>query len=930
MTSGEIKFDYSITIPAGITGNTAPGSDLSQGDVLSFQYRNYNDTVQSVLFSITPKVSGLNCQAGNPDVQEVLLHPRPARGITITKPFTCEASTGLAALRADLSRGAGPFELLWRGPVGYTKEDSVEIKNLYAGYYTLDVIDNLGCTGDTSINIANLSASPRIIPLPVLPNIHVSCPDGNDGTARIYVRDGITYPYSYELIRNESEVVANGVFSGNYDPIDPTTYRVCTGLRSGHYKLVIHDINGCETIRAGELREPEPFAVTFNVSNHNGSNVSCRGYSDGFAEAVVSGGNGGYSYFWYPASGSLSVSTGSVLLDSIPAGKYYVRITDILGCTSIDSVTLIDPPGMILTGYELSHSNDNNFNISCNGAADGYIKLNITGGSGNYIYLWVGPDGYSATTKDISGLKAGLYTCTVTDVNGCILMPQPSYNLIQPDQLVINITPSTSVDESFNINCSGGTGSVDVTVTGGSIGNYSYSWSTSDGGGISAGQGDQNNLRAGTYHLTVTDLNGCSASADITLTEPQPLVMELIPSHITCQASGFDNGAMNLNISGGIGPYSYLWSTGEMTQDITGLTEGYYAVTVTDANGCTLTGSARVNLPPPLSYDLQISDYNGFNISCFGRADGYIRITPSSGTPPYVYSWQGPGGFAAATGDISNLRSGEYILSVTDRNFCSAIDTIEITEPGRFGMTVDLSHSVTGDNNINCYGMKTGSITVSAVNNAGPVQYLWSDGEIGSERTDLMAGSYKVVITDSNGCSADSSIILTQPQPITMSFNTTQPFCADKPDGIINLTVSGGADTQYTYLWSDNSTAQNISNAVSGLYIVKVTDANGCEVSDSVILRSANEFCLDIPNAISPNGDLINDVWNIGLRDLYPEMEVSIFNRWGELIWKSEKGYPVPWDGRSRGALLPMDSYHYTINLHNGSRIIIGNITIVK
>jgi gliding motility-associated-like protein len=930
MTSGEIKFDYTISIPSGVTGNSVPGSNMNQGDVLSFQYRNYNDTVQSVLFHITPKVSGLSCPEGNPVIQEVELHPKPARGITITKPFTCEAGTGLAALRAVLSRGAGPFELLWHGPVGYTKEDSVEIKNLYAGYYTLNVTDNLGCNGDTAINIANLSASPRIIPLPVLPNIHVSCPVGDDGTARIYVRDGITFPYSYELIRNDNEVIVTGVFSGNYDPVDTTTYRVCTGLRSGQYKLVIHDINGCETIRTGELREPDPIAVTFNVSNYNGSSVSCRGYSDGSAEALVTGGNGGYSYFWYPASGSLSVSTDSKLLDSIPAGKYYIRITDLSGCTKVDSVTLIDPPGMILSGHELSHSNDNNFQISCFGAADGYIKLDITGGSGNYTYLWVGPDGYSAITRDISGLKAGLYTSTVTDINGCILMPQPSYNLLQPGQLTVSLEGSTSVDGSNNINCSGGTGSVVVTVTGGSIGNYNYTWSTSDGGGIVTGQGNQNALRAGTYHLQVTDLNGCSASAEITLTEPPPMVTEMIPSHITCQASGFDNGAMNLNISGGIGPYSYLWSTGEMTQDISGLTEGYYSVTVTDANGCIKTDSARVNLPPPLSYNSQISDYNGFNISCFGRTDGYIRITPSSGTPPYVFNWQGPDGFSATTNEISNLRAGEYILSVTDRNFCSAIDTIEITQPGRFGMTVDLSQSVTGDHNINCFGQKTGSISVMAVNNAGPVEYLWSDGEIGSARTDLKAGSYKVIIKDSNGCSADSSITLTQPQPIRMSFATTQPFCADKPDGTITLTVDGGADTQYSYLWSDNSTSQNISNAVSGLYTVAVTDANGCTVSDSVLLRSANEICLDIPNAISPNGDLINDVWNIGLRDLYPEMEVSIFNRWGELVWKSEKGYPVPWDGRSKGALLPMDSYHYTINLHNGSRIIIGHITIVK
>jgi gliding motility-associated-like protein len=150
------------------------------------------------------------------------------------------------------------------------------------------------------------------------------------------------------------------------------------------------------------------------------------------------------------------------------------------------------------------------------------------------------------------------------------------------------------------------------------------------------------------------------------------------------------------------------------------------------------------------------------------------------------------------------------------------------------------------------------------------------------------------------------------------------------PDGEILLNVTGGTNAGYSFLWSDNSTTQNISTAVSGIYSVTVTDMNSCSVSDSVIIHPENEICLEIPNAISPNGDLINDEWNIGLKDLYPEIEITIFNRWGEMIWKSERGYPLPWDGRSKGSVLPIDSYHYIIDLNNGTRPIIGHITIVK
>jgi gliding motility-associated-like protein len=930
MTSGEIRFDYTISVPAGVTGNSNPENDKTEGNVLSFIYRNYNDTVQSVWFSITPKVTGLNCPAGNINMQEVQLHPKPVRGITITEPYTCETGIGLAALRADISRGAGPYDLLWTGPVGYVKEDSIEIKNLYAGYYTLDVTDNLGCIGDTAINIANLSSSPRVIPQPILPNIHVSCPGGNDGTARIYVRDGLTYPYTYWFIWNDADTVATGVFTGNYDFGNPLTYRICTGLMAGQYKLVVHDINGCETFRPAELKEPAPVMATFNVSYFNGSNVSCLGYTDGSAAATVTGGNGSYLYYWYPASGSLSVSTNTNVLDSIPAGKYYLRITDLLGCIKTDSVTLIDPPGMVLTASEVSHSIDGNFQISCNGAADGYIKLTIHGGSGIYTYLWVGPDGYSANTKDISGLKAGIYTCTVTDINGCVLIPQPVFSLTQPDLLVITSVNSVSADGSYNITCFGGTGATDVTVNGGITGSYTYSWTTSDGAGIAQGQQDQNSLRAGTYHLVVTDANGCIATADIALTQPLELVTELMPSNITCQVSGFNNGSMNLNVSGGIGPYSYLWSTGATTQDISGLSEGYYSVGVTDANGCQKTDSARINLPPPLTYAQVLSEFNGFNISCLGKADGSIQLNLTSGTPPYIFSWQGPGTFTATTKDISGLKAGQYIMLVTDSNLCSVLDTINLTEPEKLTMIITPSVSITGEHNINCAGGNTGSVSVVAVNNAGTAAYLWSDGEEGNLRSGLKPGDYRIIITDSNGCSADSSVTLTAPDPIRLSFSVTQPFCTDMPNGEILLSVTGGTNAGYTFLWSDNSTIQNISTAVSGIYSVNVTDMNNCSVSDSVMIHPENEICLEIPNAISPNGDLINDVWNIGLKDLYPEIEIKIFNRWGELIWKSDRGYPLPWDGRSKGSVLPIDSYHYIIDLNNGTRPIIGHITIVK
>ena len=336
---------------------------------------------------------------------------------------------------------------------------------------------------------------------------------------------------------------------------------------------------------------------------------------------------------------------------------------------------------------------------------------------------------------------------------------------------------------------------------------------------------------------------------------------------------------------------------------------------------------------PRLKYSKELSDYNGYNISCFGKSNGFIRINPSPETAelaPLIFNWSGPEGFTSSNEDISGLKAGHYTMSITDKNNCTVTEEFDLTEPDKLGMTITTSVSSDGAYNINCADGKTGTIDVSAFNNVGQVDYLWEDGQIGSSRTNLSAGDYKIVIRDSNGCLAESNVTLTAPEKIKITFDITESFCPEKPDGEIRVTASGGISGAYTYIWSDNSTGKDISNIPAGIYSVTVTDMNGCSANDNARLNGMNKICLIIPEAISPNNDLVNDIWNIENTDLYPEIEITIYNRWGQALWQSEKGYPIPWDGRSRGEELPIDSYHYVIDLHNGSRPIIGAITIIK
>jgi len=371
--------------------------------------------------------------------------------------------------------------------------------------------------------------------------------------------------------------------------------------------------------------------------------------------------------------------------------------------------------------------------------------------------------------------------------------------------------------------------------------------------------------------------------------------------------------------------------TGAWSPAINNMATTVYTFTP-NAGSCAMSTTLTITINPASAEpSAELSDYNGFNISCSGGSNGYIKINPPDNLAPYTYNWSGPGGYTSAEKDISGLKAGKYILSVKNAVNCTVTTTYILTEPRRLSMSVVKSVSLDGGYNINCAGDKTGTIDVEPVNQVSSVSYLWSDGSKVQNRTGLSAGEYALIIIDLNNCHTDSTITLTEPDSLKLKFDVTQPTCPDKHDGEIRSTVKGGVPApDYIYRWSDNSTGKNISNITVGDYTLIVNDFNGCFVRDSLTVKSLKATCLVIPNAISPNGDLINDVWNIGNIELYPRAEVKIFNNWGETVWKSEQGYPIPWDGKSNGVKLPIDSYFYIIDLHNGSKPIAGSVTIIK
>ena len=567
---------------------------------------------------------------------------------------------------------------------------------------------------------------------------------------------------------------------------------------------------------------------------------------------------------------------------------------------------------------------------------------------------------------DCTNIGPNNVVLTVTDNSGNIGTCTSVVTVHYADNLVAGVTPAA------DIICDGETTSLTLSSN---VPAISWTWSVTSAPEISGASGDNsgllssirqtlNNSDAGAHNVIYNikpEVYGMCELPDISAeiwVNPTPQVIVSSSESVICYGESTTISVSNPNtilqgqwlynltvtadaeISGNTSGGTYTSPT-NLTETLTNSgTEKHQVVYMftprisPDDGGPDCIGQPQIVtvwVHPRVHYTTEISVYNGFNITCYGKANGYIRVSPTRELAPYIFDWTGPDGFIASTEDISGLVAGEYTLSLTDVNNCVTSETFVLTEPKQLSMTIIPSVSTDGAFNISCAGASTGSIAVAALNNVGSADYLWIDGAMGSTRTNLSAGNYKVIITDSNNCQADSSFTLTEPEKIKLTFEIIDTFCPDSPDGAVTVDASGGVPgTEYNYVWSDNSTGTDISNIPSGRYSVTVTDLNHCSVKDSAMVRYLHDICLLIPDAFSPNRDLINDTWIIGNIEFYPDVEITIYNRWGQMVWESERGYPSQWDGRSKGIDLPVDAYHFVIDLHNGKKLFVGDVTIVR
>ncbi len=575
----------------------------------------------------------------------------------------------------------------------------------------------------------------------------------------------------------------NGFISNSSDLVN---------LVSGFYNLSVNDENLCNLDTVFSITSPNSLSVSESIEN-----VSCFSYSNGKINLTISGGILPYNITW-----DLIISDSS-FVDSLTAGNYIYTILDSNLCFVSDTA-IVNQPDEIIILDSITH-------VLCYGESKGIIDLSTFGGFPPYTYLW----NDSSTNQDLVNIPAGTYSVLVKDFKNC--PTNMLYTVNQP------FFPITSSIIGKDLTCFGSlNGSANLTVAGGTN-PYSFVWSTADS------TEDIFNLSSGTYSVYIKDNNGCDTTNQIIISEPQKLIINESINHLSCFKDS--SGSIDILISGGILPYTILWDNGEVTYNINNLIAGTYNVSVSDDSLCTINKSIIVTQPDKLS-----TSHITNPLSCYNINDGSIDLTVSGGSKPYIYTWSN----GINTQDLNNLSKGLYSVVVVDSNLC--IDSLSIFVNSPQQLYID-SFFV---KDILCFGESTGQINLFSVSGGtGSYTYSWSDGSNNQDLSNSKAGLYNLKITDFNNCDRDYNFIINEPNaPFLETSSIKNVSCFSGDDGQINFSITGNTPP-YSFLWNNNIINSSIFNLSSGIYEVRVTDVNGCEIIYNYLVEEPEEILIN-------------------------------------------------------------------------------------
>ena len=569
------------------------------------------------------------------------------------------------------------------------------------------------------------------------------------------------------------------------------------GLTPGVYDITASDMAGCSD------------NIIFNIEDNSTLPIANAGFDilvSCNTQVVLNGTASDmgpeFTYQWSTIDGN--ILAGAQTLNPVVnlIGTYDLVVTNNLtGCINSDNVSVVVDQTL---GLSLSATE-----VSCADGSDGSINLTILGGIQPFVIDW-DVDSLDGI-EDPTNLIPGLYSVTVFDVNGCDA--SGSINVGEPSS--IDVTVDVTDPNCFDT-CDG---AIDLTITGGTA-PYIFLWSDAN---MSTSE-DLTGICAGTYSCTITDMNSCDTIISVTLVAPTAINISGFTTEETC--AGSCDGTMELNVSGGVAPYSYSWQHSAMdSTNVIINCPGAYMVTVSDANGCTSEYFDEIFGP-----DLILLSDSITHTSCFQVCDGAITLTATGGTGPLNYLWSN----GADSASISALCSGDYAVTVSDSLGCQVIESYTVAEPLELTITENIT-------NAGCQNECNGQVTVTVAGGTGDYQYTWENIPLATTSiVDLCAGTYALTVTDENGCNAFGVYTITEEPAVITSISSTNETAPNANDGSAWITLNGPI-IDHTILWSNSGVTDSISGLAPGNYTVTVTNnINGCIDSSAVVVNISN------------------------------------------------------------------------------------------
>ncbi|MEZ4974055.1 MAG: hypothetical protein R2820_12150 [Cyclobacteriaceae bacterium] len=746
---------------------------------------------------------------------------------------------------------------------------SPRFTGLSVGTYNVYVVDVNGCQSSTIA--VPISGPPSMLVVEAAVDSQISCYDGANGILSAEATGG-EGGYTFEW--------SNG-----------QTGAIISGLSADSYEVTVTDARGC--VKTQSIVLDNPPQIDFDIVKSG--TITCPGDQTAILTVEsITNSNGDESFSW-----SLDPADSYVVFD-VGAGNHSVTVADRLGCFRNKSILVVDPPSLVASVQALSDFNGSP--ISCKGEDDGVLEVLVTkedaSDPGPLSYTWDTPA--ADETQTASNLRAGIYSVTVTDSDGCYV--SDSFELIEPGELIADILVTSNYN-GRQISCFGSEDGIIEVFPGGGVGSLSVLWDTG------ATTEEVSNLPEGNYSVQVSDANNCTVSNSISIATPPVLALDLQHPNdfngfdISC--NGLSDGSARASLTGGTAPYSYVWSDGQTSEMASGLPVGTYSVDVEDANGCPTNGMIELIEPEVLTLVPVIDN----TVSCNGFADAEVSLTGAGGAGVYGYSMDGT---TYQTSNVfSGLNAGSKDFYLRDGNNCETTTQETLTQPDPLAITfqniVDATCNdpvgsaeaiVTGGNGgfiyewfdnltnqqmnsgaslvnaiasvyrvevidarncqlsdlvavssiggaefdiqnivpVTCFGDSDGSASINVTSGITPLAYSWSDGQSSPLAINLASGNYFATVTDGLGCRTIRPVFIGTPDPLTTSFNKILPNCVGDCDGVIEVSIIGGTGAYDSDWISLGEQGTLVSGLCAGAYDLVITDANNCLLQQQVDL----------------------------------------------------------------------------------------------